>query len=338
MNKIIIIGSGIAGITFAEKLRQLSDAHITILTTENYGYYSRPLLSRGFSNQDIEQAIIIKSFASIREQGIEILENMTVSSIDRNKKLLNASDGGSNQTYHYDKLIIATGSAAFIPPPFLVFKDNFFLFNSLKDLKQLRGIREQIIQQQRTPKWGIIGGGLIGCELASDLAVVGDKVELLHAVDRLMERQLVAEDSLNLLSVMQNHKIDVYFNQMIQKIEPSKDKVCISTEDYLAEFDAVIVACGFKPRIELAQKIGLEVNRGIRVNHYLQSSDEDIFALGDVAEFPDNKLYAYILPIRKQALWLAGFLSGQETQAWLPPDFNPRAKVHGFEAIHPYTF
>ena len=70
----------------------------------------------------------------------------------------------------------------------------------------------------------------------------------------------------------------------------------------------------------------------------MQTSDEHIYALGDVAELPDNKLYAYVLPIRKQALWLAGFLSGQETQEWQVPEFNPKAKVHGFVAAHPYTF
>jgi NAD(P)H-nitrite reductase large subunit len=73
------------------------------------------------------------------------------------------------------------------------------------------------------------------------------------------------------------------------------------------------------------------------VNQYLQTSDEHIYALGDVAELPNGKLYAFILPIRNQALWLAGFLTGQEQNAWTAPVFTTKAKVHGFEAIHPYT-
>jgi NAD(P)H-nitrite reductase large subunit len=97
------------------------------------------------------------------------------------------------------------------------------------------------------------------------------------------------------------------------------------------------VSCGFKPRTELAEQAGLEVGRGIKVNQYMQTSDEDIYALGDVAELPNGKLYAFILPIRSQAHWLASFLAVQEQQGWTPPVFTTRAKVHGFEAAHPYN-
>lgn len=335
---IIIIGSGIAGVTFAEKMRQLSDANITLLTSETHGYYSRPMLSRGFSNEEIETAIIIKPFNALREQKIQVIENITVSAIDRDKRCVYVADQQDKKTFSYDKLIIATGSSAFIPPPFLPYQEHFCLFNSLSDLIQLRAARAAIVQNQQVPEWAIIGGGLIGCEIASDLAVAGDKVSIFHAMDRLMERQLIEQDSAALLAVMQGHEINVKFNQRIESIATVKNKVCIDVAGDRFLFNKVIVACGFKPRIELAKDAGLETNRGIRVNPYLQSSDEHIYALGDVAELPDNKLYAYVLPIRKQALWLAGFLSGQETQEWQVPDFNPKAKVHGFVAAHPYTF
>jgi NAD(P)H-nitrite reductase large subunit len=102
------------------------------------------------------------------------------------------------------------------------------------------------------------------------------------------------------------------------------------------EFDAVIVSCGFKPRTELAELASLEVGRGIKVNQSMQTSDEAIYALGDVAELPNGKLYAFILPIRSQAHWLAGFIAGLEKKYWTPPAFNTKAKVHGFEAVYPY--
>ena len=137
---------------------------------------------------------------------------------------------------------------------------------------------------------------------------------------------------------MQSHSIDVKFQQAILAIEKAGDQTSIITKEGKFEFDAVIVSCGFKPRIELAEQVGLETQRGILVNEYLQTSDENIFALGDVAELPDNKLYAYILPIRNQALWLAAYLSGQEMDSWKVPTFSPLAKVHGFEADHPYVF
>jgi NAD(P)H-nitrite reductase large subunit len=104
------------------------------------------------------------------------------------------------------------------------------------------------------------------------------------------------------------------------------------------DYDGIIVACGFSPRIGLARDAGLTVNRGIRVGRDLATEDPAIFALGDVAEFDDGRLYAYVLPIRSQALWLAKHLADQADGDWTPPTFHPKAKVHGFTAIHPYRF
>ncbi len=151
-----------------------------------------------------------------------------------------------------------------------------------------------------------------------------------------MERQLVSEDSALLLDVLQNSGVTVLLNQNIQALAKNEEKICVKT-DSLAEFDGLIVACGFKPRTELAAQAGLSVGRGIKVNAFLQTSDDNVYALGDVAELPSGKLYAYILPIRSQANWLAGFIMGQEQSPWNPPNFTSKAKVHGFEAVHPYN-
>jgi len=139
-----------------------------------------------------------------------------------------------------------------------------------------------------------------------------------------------------LLEVLQNSGVKVLLNQDVQGFSKQEDKVCVKT-GVTTEFDALIVACGFKPRTELAELAGLEVGRGIKVNQCMQTSDETIYALGDVAELPNGKLYAFILPIRSQAHWLAGFIAGKEQNCWAPPVFTTRAKVHGFEAVHPYN-
>jgi NAD(P)H-nitrite reductase large subunit len=334
---VIIIGSGIAGVSFAEKYRSLSkDSAITLITRENDGYYSRPLLSRGFSKNDIEQSIILKTFDKLRAGDINIISGAEITAINRSDKTVAITGSSQEKSLHYDKLIVATGSSAFIPPPFRPYNELFFCLNSLVDLKALRKFRLGLTIQNRQPEWGIIGGGLIGCEVASDLAFSGDNVTLFHAMDRLMERQLVAEDSALLLEVLQNSGVKVLLNQDVQGFTKQENKVCVKT-GVTAEFDALIVACGFKPRTELAGLAGLEVGRGIKVNQTMQTTDEAIYALGDVAELPNGKLYAFILPIRNQAHWLAGFLAGQQQQGWSPPVFTTRAKVHGFEAVHPYN-
>ncbi|MGZ8192017.1 MAG: NAD(P)/FAD-dependent oxidoreductase [Methylobacter sp.] len=333
----VIIGSGIAGISFAEKYCLLApDAKITLITRENDGYYSRPLLSRGFSKNDIEQTIILKPFDKLRENGINIISGAEVTAINRNERTVEMSGSCQEKSLQYNKLVISQGSAAFIPPPFKPYNQLFFCLNSLADLKALRKFRQGFLNNNRRPGWAIIGGGLIGCEVASDLAVAGDNVTLFHAMDRLMERQLVAEDSALLLKVLTDSGIKVLLNQSVQGFAKQGEKVCVKT-DVTTGFDGLIVACGFKPRTRLAEKAGLEIGRGIRVNHYLQTTDNNIYALGDIAELPNGKLYAYILPIRSQAFWLAGFIAGQEKNEWSPPDFTTKAKVHGFEAMHPYN-
>ncbi|CAA9891388.1 Nitric oxide reductase FlRd-NAD(+) reductase [Candidatus Methylobacter favarea] len=333
----VIIGSGIAGVSFAEKYRLLTPAaKITLITRENDGYYSRPLLSRGFSKNDIEQSIILKPFDKLRENGIHIVISAEATSINRKNQTVAVAGSGQEQSLPYDKLVISQGSAAFIPPPFKPYNQLFFCLNSLADLKALRRFRQGFLNENRNPDWAIVGGGLIGCEVASDLAVAGDSVTLFHAMDRLMERQLAAEDSALLLKVLTDSGIKVLLNQNVQGFAKQEEKVCVKT-DVSTGFDGVIVACGFKPRTGLAEKAGLETGRGIKVNQYLQTTDNNIYAVGDIAELPNGKLYAYILPIRSQAFWLAGFMAGQEQNEWSPPVFTTKAKVHGFEAVHPYT-
>ena len=337
--KIIIVGSGFAGITFAEKLRTLDpEAAISLVTRESDGFYSRPLLSHGFSKAGIEQSIILKPFSALVQNRIDVYSDTDVTGIDRTNKAITINTGNRTALLNYDKLVLAPGSAAFVPPPFRADGECFQLLNSLDDLKKLRASREALSKQNTPPHWAIIGGGLIGCEVASDLAVAGDKVTLYHAMDRLMERQLVNEDSAKLLTVMQSNSIKVLFEQSVKGFRKEADKILVDSDE-TAAFDAVIVACGFKPRTELAAAAGLSVNRGIRVTPYLQTNDPDIFALGDAAELPDGKLYAFILPIRSQAQWLADYLTGSpENLPWTPPVFKPRAKVHDFVADNPLPF
>lgn len=337
--KVIIIGSGIAGITFAEQFRALStDAKITLLTKEQDGYYSRPMLSMGFSQDDIEQSIIIKPFNELLNHNICVISGVEVTQIDRSKQLIYIKGVDEIETLEYDLLILAMGSAAFVPPPYLAYQQNFYLLNSLVDLKKLRKRRQSLLQKNLRPHWAIIGGGLIGCEVASDLALSNDQVSIYHVMDRLMERQLQQDDSEKLLNTLQASDVNIRLNQTIKAITASENKVLISTDSDQTEYDTIIMACGFKPRTDLASQAGLATDRGIKTNQFLQTSDPNIYALGDIAQLPNGKLYAFIKPIRHQALWLASYLTKQQTKPWQPPVFNPSAKVNHFEATHPYLF
>jgi NAD(P)H-nitrite reductase large subunit len=310
------------------------------MTHETHGYYSRPLLSHGFTRDDIETKIILKYFATLVSSHIAVDSGAEVLSINRANKTLAFRKEGADKTLTYDKLVLATGSAALIPPPFLPNVGLFNVLNSLDDLIALRKLRKTIQRQDTRPRWAVIGGGLIGCEIAADLATAGDEVVLFHALPRLMERQLVETDSTELLLILRSKLgIDVRLSQAVQGFAGSALNLTVKVaEEAHTGFHGIIVACGFKPRIELAQNSGLTTRRGIAVDGYLTTSDPDIYAIGDCAELPDGKIYAYVTPARNQGLWLARYLAGQTSEPWQVPIFKPKAKVPGFESAYPYLF
>lgn len=336
---IVIVGSGIAGVTTAETLAKAGQ-EVALVTRESAGHYSRPMLSHGFSHADVEQRIITRRFDELRQHGIQVHAGCEAQQIDLTSRRLQVAGAEGEFALDYDSLILAPGSDAFVPPPLLAFRGQFQVLNSLDDLLALRRLRQTVLDSGRQPRWGLIGGGLIGCELASDLAKAGDRVSLFHMADRLMERQLQPDDS----AVLQEHflqtGIQMHFSCNVSAIEADGDGRAVATDSGRhSGFDGVIVACGFKPRIQLAQQAGLATQRGISVDGFLRCSAPQVYAVGDAAQCSDGKVYAFIAPIRSQALWLAQHLAGGGSPAaWTPPAFHPKAKIHGFTASHPYTF
>lgn len=337
---IVIIGSGIAGVTCAEALAKAGRA-VALVTRETAGHYSRPLLSHGFSHDDVEQRIVTRSFDALGQAGIQIHAGCDAIRIDAATKRLHCAGGQGEFALDYETLVLAPGSDAFVPPPLLASRGQFHVLNSLADLLALRRLRQKALDGGQLPNWAIVGGGLIGCEVASDLAKAGDSVTLFHMADRLMERQLQEDDSATLLQTFAQAGIKVELSCNVASIEADADGELRTVATDLARhdgFNGVIVACGFKPRIQLAQAAGLAVQRGISVDGYLRTADAHIHAFGDAAQCSDGRIYAFIAPIRSQALWLAQYLSGAVSEHWTPPVFHPKAKIHDFMASRPYQF
>ena len=335
----LIIGSGLAGVTLAETLRSLSPSEaITLVTSESRGHYARPMLSHGFSRADIEQKIVLKSFESLLAGNIEVLSSTTAESINRDEHSVTCRTPEGLQKLRYQRLILAPGSAAWVPSGFTAMDHLPAVINSLEDLLWLRSLRARWPEPGQPAAWAIIGGGLIGCELAADFAKAGDRVSLFHPLPLLMERQLVAEDSRLLAHTLMQQGVDLHLSTEVTQLRRDSAGVRVTAgSQVFGPFAEAILCTGFRPRIELAQAAGLETGRGIRVDGWLRTQDPNIFALGDAAEMPSGQVFAYIAPIRHQAQWLAHFLAGVESSPWNPPSFQPRAKVHGFTATHPYS-
>ena len=309
---IVVVGSGLAGVTVAEGLAKNDSHHVTLVTTETNGYYARPRLSHGVAlDDDAAAKIVLKRFDALGP-GIRVLAGTEAWLIDREKHHLVIENG---ERIGYDVLILATGSAARIPASLLPLRAEFMTLNSLDDLLTLRRRRAKILARGKTPNWAIVGGGLIGCEVASDLRKAGDAVTVFHRESRLIERQLTEAQSRALDEHFRKHGIAVRYDQDLNRLPHP--------------FDGVIVSAGFAPRIDLAKEAGLATARGIVVNEYLRTEDPAIYAVGDVAEV-NSALHPFVVPIRSQAMWLVEHLETRTAEPWKAPSYSPIMKVHGF--------
>jgi NAD(P)H-nitrite reductase large subunit len=255
---------------------------------------------------------------------LRVFANSEAFRIDREHQRLLLAEGGP---LDYEVLILATGSEARIPPSLWLSRPHFLTLNNLGDLLTLRRRREKMLAAGRKPHWAVIGGGLIGCELASDLHKAGDEVTIFHREARLIELQLTEVQSQALDAHFAAVGVRRRYNEDVRRIHSG---VVLTGHDEIGPFDGVIVSTGFAPRVALAKEAGLAAARGIVVNGYLRTADPSIYAVGDVAEV-DGRLYPFVSPIRSQALWLAEHLERRTTGAWTPPPFKPVIKIHGFK-------
>jgi ferredoxin-nitrate reductase len=140
----------------------------------------------------------------------------------------------------------------------------------------------------------IIGGGLLGLELAASLRELSRNVTIIQRVSQLMNRQLDKVASELLHEEMTDRGVDIYYNDQV-KYFTGKDKIqgVRLASGRTIECDAVVFAIGTTPNIDLARQAGLQTNRGIIVNEYMQSSDPDIFAMGEIAEYTGSTLRHY---------------------------------------------
>ena len=322
-----------AGVSLAEEIKRLApDAEVALVTRDTLGFYSRPSLSHSFSQDDKVRRIVLKTFPALASSGIAVRAGTEALAISRPTRQLEVknSDGGREQIA-YDHLVLATGSEAVVPPAWLGGREHFFVLNRLEDMQAMRALRERVAAAGLPAlHWAIVGGGLIGLELASDLRKAGDAVSVYHGGNRLMERTLDAETSERLLVHLRGQGIEVMLDQKVEGFASAAEgAVTVTAAGGSRSFGAAVVAIGFRPRTELAEAVGLAVRRGIVCDRRFATDDPAIRAVGDVAEV-DGTLYPFVIPIVSQAKHLALLLSGKNNAEWTAPPFPIRIKIHGF--------
>ena len=320
---LAVIGNGMAGMACVDEiLKKNSDFNITVFSEESYYNYNRILLSSVLAGEKSIEDIYINTEEWYRKNNITIHLGTKVTDVDAKNKIIETDKGNS---FGYDKLLLATGSNPFIPPIEGVNKKGVYVFRNMLDTKN-------ILKHCQTAKHAVvIGGGLLGLEAARGILNQGLQVSVVHIMDRLMDVQLDAVGGQFLKREIEKLGIEVLLNKNTERLMGNESVDGVLFKDgSIAEAELVVIACGIRPNVDLAKKANLKVNRGIVVNDFLETSDPDIFAIGECVEHRE-KVYGLVAPLYEQGKVLAATITGNKGPIYEGSTVATKLKVMGIE-------
>ena len=307
---VVIIGSGFAAYQLVKSIRRASQEQAIIVITAGSGDdYVKPELSHVFSKKLTAQDMVKQSGADFAsEHNITLMNNTYVDEINRIEKTVSCQ----GIEIAYDNLVLATGAQSFVP-----FVDG----DAAKDIITLNSLDEY--QQSQTQLVNaksvlVVGAGLVGTEIAMDLASANYDVILTDRTDALLPSLLPEFISSQLYQIMRRQGVELQLGNELSKMTKTTTGIDVSFNNgYTTHVDSVLCAAGLKPNTALASGVGLAVNRGIVVDKQLRTQDPHIFAIGDCAEI-DGKHLAFLQPIILSANALAKTLTNTATDVIFP--------------------
>ena len=274
--KYLIVGASAAGLAAAESIRK-TDKHgeITILTKEAYLPYSRPSISYYLKGSVEEKDMYLRKASFYKENKINIITNADVTRIDTDKKAVKAG----RKEYPYDKLCLATGSRPFVPPMRNVEGNKNAL--TFLDLAAVKAVKKAAKPGTRAV---VIGAGLIGMKAAEGLSKVCASVDVVELAPRVLPSILDEKSAKSVKAHLEANGIKFHLENTVTEAKSKGGKIhsVILRSGEALPCDLLILAVGVRPETALAEKAGLEVNRGIITNpRTMQTSNPDIYAAGD---------------------------------------------------------
>ncbi|MFT7414484.1 MAG: rubredoxin-NAD+ reductase [Methylophagaceae bacterium] len=311
MHPIIIIGSGFAGYTLAREFRKLdSTSPLIIITSDDGRSYPKPMLSNALSKGKSADQLSLSSAKTMAEiLNATVINNSIVSQIDPQQHTVTLANAAP---LYYQHLVLALGATPI---------RNAIKGNAANDVLSINNLNDYSMFRQRlvnAKHVAIIGPGLIGCEFANDLINADIAVSVIGPSKLPMDGLLPEPIAAELKTSLSQAGVDWYFESTITAVNHATKgyQLTLANGDLL-HADIVISAIGLRPDIELANAMGIAVNRGIVTDEFLQTSQPNIYALGDCAEVTGHNLL-FIAPILAAAKALAKTLSGQTTAVKYP--------------------
>ncbi|HEV2280486.1 MAG TPA: nitrite reductase large subunit NirB [Acidobacteriaceae bacterium] len=325
MERLVLIGNGMAGIGCLEQiLRHQRKFAITVFGDEPHVNYNRILLSSVLAGEKCADDIVMNDLEWYRRHGITLRVGVRIISIDKENRTVTGDDGSVTP---FDKLIIATGSTPLIPPIEGTQRDGVFVFRTLDDTRSL------LERSGVGVKAAVIGGGLLGLEAARGLQVQGCDVTVIHLMPNLMERQLDSTGSALLRSQMERMGVNVLLSRSTTGILGNGRVEGVGFEDGSSiDADLVVIAAGIRPNAQLARDAGLQVNRGIVVDDWMETSHPGIYAVGECTEHR-GICYGLVAPLLEQGKALAAAITGNVVPGFESAVPASKLKIMGVEVF-----
>ncbi|MFP7299607.1 nitrite reductase large subunit NirB [Neobacillus niacini] len=324
MKKLVMIGNGMAGVRTIEEILKLApdQFEITIFGQEPHPNYNRIKLSNILQGETSFEDIIINPLDWYIENNIQLYTGDAITKIDTQKKLVHSDQG---RVVEYDELIIATGSNSFILPIPGSDKIGVTGFRDIKDCEMM------INSANHYKKAVVIGGGLLGLEAARGLLNLGMKVEVVHLMPSLMERQLDPIASSLLKAELESQGMRFLMEKETVEIIGDERVAGLRFKDgSFARADLVVMAIGIKSNTSVAKESGIYVNRGIVVNDFMETSAPNVYAVGECAEHREI-VYGLVAPLYEQGKVLAERICGKEAAPYEGSVTGTQLKVAGVD-------
>ncbi len=331
MIKIIVVGNGMVGYKFCEKFISKSGQEkyqITVFGEEPRRAYDRVHLSEYFAGKTADD-LSLSTANWYEENNIILNTSELVTDIHKENKTISTH---LENSYSYDYLVLATGSAAFVPPIEGVEKEGVFVYRTIEDLDAIMAYAAKIKQNGATEA-AVLGGGLLGLEAAKAVRDLGLNPHVVEFAPRLMPRQLDKGASDMLRSKIEELNIKIHLSKSTQFIDGDKAITgMMFEEEELLKVDMLVISAGIKPRDELGRGAGLEVGvrGGIVVNNQMQTSDPSIYAIGEVALY-NHMIYGLVAPGYEMADVAAEQILGNEKTMRESIDMSTQLKLIGVE-------
>lgn len=310
MDPIIIVGTGLAGYTLAREFRKLDKTTpLTIITADHGGFYSKPMISSALaSNKSADELITTTADQMAKQLNAEIVTHAKVNTID----VLGKAISFATQSRRFSKLALALGAQQ---RDLTLIGDGASAVMTVNDVDDYRRFRVALRDARNV---AIVGAGLIGCEFSNDLLRAGFNVHLISHSAMPLDRLAPPPIGAALKAALVAEGLHWHGGTTSTAAHRQGNALRVTLGNGTAVVaDVVVSATGLVPKTQLASNASIATHAGIVADRYLNTSADNIFALGDCAEV-NGTLMPYVMPLMNQARALAKTLAGERTAVVYP--------------------